>query len=36
MRGGENVVCKVGMVASDVNKRFWNVWEKNFGTYQVL
>ena len=36
MRGGENVVCKVGRIVSDTDKKFWDVWETNFLTYEVV
>ena len=35
-RSGENVVCKIGRVIAGSDKRFWDVWEARFGTYEVI
>ena len=36
MRGGENILCKLGRIMVDTDKKYSDIWEENFVTYEVI
>lgn len=33
--GGENIVCKLGTLISNIDNNFWDVWDIKFGNFEV-